>query len=370
MRKVLTVILALILIALLIVGCYAAYLNFSYYRISDNQATNVENNQTSKLSTNETYSAITYNFGFGAYTPDFSFFMDSGEMSDGTKTQGKSAKAVSAESVEGTTKGSADMLENLSADFLLIQEIDTNSDRSRFVNQVGYYKNRFSNYGSSFAINLHTSYLFYPPTDPIGIMNSGILTLSKYNISSSIRRSYPVSDGFIEKLVDLDRCFQINRIPVEGTDKELVLINSHMSAYDEGGKIRELQMQLLTQILEEEHASGNWVIAGGDWNHALCDSENYYSSQQNTPSWLSIFDESKLKSYFSVIRANNIKEVATCRGSDISYEKGVTHLSTVDGFIVSDNVSATAENVDSDYQFSDHNPVKLEFKLMDSSQHQ
>ena len=49
--------------------------------------------------------------------------------------------------------------------------------------------------------------------------------------------------------------------------------------------------------------------------------------------------------------------------ADIPYTKGVNYTSVLDGFIVSDNVTATAENIDADFMYSDHNPVKLTFKL-------
>ncbi len=360
-----------LILALAIAICgYLVYLNVNYYRIEDAQTLDVKNNQGSSLSVGNTYSAVTFNIGFGAYTPDFSFFMDSGEMLDGTATRGKSSKAASEASARAATSGSAEVLDEQNADFLLIQEIDTSSDRSRFVNQYEYYCEQFTDFGSSFATNLHSAYLFYPPTDPIGVINSGVLTLSKFNIESSIRRSYPVSDGFIERFVDLDRCFQVSRIKVEGTDKSLVLINSHMSAYDEGGKIRELQMEMITKVLRDEFDAGNWVIAGGDWNHALCGSESYYTGRQKQPKWLSIFDEEDLPAGFSVVRADNIEDVSTCRGSDIEYEKGVTYCTTVDGFIVSNNVVASAQNIDAEYKYSDHNPVKLNFRLSDSSQTQ
>ncbi len=35
----------------------------------------------------------------------------------------------------------------------------------------------------------------------------------------------------------------------------------------------------------------------------------------------------------------------------------------VDGFLVSDNVSAAAENLDEEFLYSDHNPVVMEFVL-------
>ena len=50
-------------------------------------------------------------------------------------------------------------------------------------------------------------------------------------------------------------------------------------------------------------------------------------------------------------------------GVDIPYEKGVSFCSTIDGFIVSDNVVATAQNVDSGFAYSDHNPVLMTFRL-------
>ena len=38
-------------------------------------------------------------------------------------------------------------------------------------------------------------------------------------------------------------------------------------------------------------------------------------------------------------------------------------VTVVDGFLVSDNVEATAENIDTDFAYSDHNPVLLRFTL-------
>ena len=66
-------------VLVLLVG-YLIYLFASYHRIPDNQELKVETSaaQTSNLSslhTDTEYSALTYNIGFGAYTPDFSFFM-------------------------------------------------------------------------------------------------------------------------------------------------------------------------------------------------------------------------------------------------------------------------------------------------------
>ena len=364
-------------IAVLVIAAYVAYVALTYSRIADNVSLDVQtpsaqagdsadasNADSGALQVGREYTATTYNIGFGAYTPDYTFFMDEGRMADGTKTVGEHAKAVSKSSVENCTSGAINAIKSENPDFALFQEVDTDSDRSWHVNQLDAITDAFGQMNSVFAQNLHSANLLYPLNDPIGTMNSGILTLSGCGIDSAVRRSYPISDAFPTKFFDLDRCFAVVRIPVEGTDKQLVLINSHMSAYDEGGVFRAQQMELLMGVMRQEAQAGNWVIAGGDWNHALCGSQDMYVSQQQIPDWLAVFDDEDLPEGFSVVRADNIEDVPTCRDDDIPYAPGVTYTSTVDGFLVSGNVDAQAENLDTGFACSDHNPVKLTFKLV------
>ena len=190
-----------------------------------------------------------------------------------------------------------------------------------------------------------------------------MLSLSRYKITDAVRMSYPVDEGFPEKYFELDRCFSVTRIPVEGTDKQLVLINNHMSAYDEGGTIREEQLKTLSSYIGAEYDKGNYVIVGGDFNQILTGSTDSFESEQNVPDWVQEFDSTLLPAGFSVVDASNADKVATVRGADIAYEKGTTYTTIVDGFIVSGNVQATAENIDTGFDYSDHNPVQLTFSL-------
>ena len=72
-------------ILVLVLVVYIGYLFASYHRIEDNLELEVEKpaegNVDETLKTGTEYSALTYNIGFGAYTPDFSFFMDGGKSS-------------------------------------------------------------------------------------------------------------------------------------------------------------------------------------------------------------------------------------------------------------------------------------------------
>lgn len=351
-------------------GIYVAYLQVNYTRIPDNVEIANEGVASTEvdasLSRGQTYTAMTYNIGFGAYTPDFSFFMDTGMTKDGVETQGEHGKAVSEQSVractDGVVKVAQELVDGSPANFMLFQEVDENSTRSFHVDQRAILEESFMRYEAFFARNFHSGYLIYPLHDPHGSVLSGLLTLSSVNATAA-RRSYPVNGSFPTRFTDLDRCFTVLRVPVGGGG-ELVLINSHMSAYDETGVVRQEQMDLLMGVMAQEYAAGNYVIAGGDWNHALCNSQDLYESDEIMPNWISIMDESELPKGFSVVRAQNLAEVATCRSADMPYERGHTYRVTIDGFIVSDNVKAEATNMDTGYAYSDHDPVKLSFELL------
>ena len=193
------IILILLVLILTIVG-YVIYLQANYYRIEDHAALEVENNRENMLKPGDTYTAVTYNIGFGAYGPDYSFFMDTGEMKDGTKTAGKYGKAISQASVEAHTEGAVGVIESLNADFYLLQEVDVDADRSYHVDQEAYIKTAMTDYASIFANNFHSAYLFYPFNDPHGAVQAGLLSFSRYQISEAERRSYPVDNSLSRSL--------------------------------------------------------------------------------------------------------------------------------------------------------------------------
>ena len=81
--KALKIALKTILIALgvlfVVVAAYLAYVIFSYSRIEDNLVLEPKEKTTEIASSDKTYTIVTQNIGFGAYTPSFTFFMDGGK---------------------------------------------------------------------------------------------------------------------------------------------------------------------------------------------------------------------------------------------------------------------------------------------------
>ncbi len=361
-KAVIIAILIIIVLPILTIGGYIAYLQINYYRIDDLQPLAVSNQQSSIVEVGKEYSAVTYNIGFGAYDHDFSFFMDNGQMKDGSLVQGQYGKGTCEDIIMKNTRGAVDVVSKLNPDFCILQEVDSSSTRSYHIDQKDIFESSFSGYASVYGNNFHSVYLCYPPSDPHGSVQAGLLTFSRFGIEEAIRRSYPVDESFITKFFDLDRCFVASKIPTSN-GKALILINSHMSAYDEGGIIRRQQIDMMKQVLTEEYEKGNYVIVGGDFNHALCGTVDIFDSQQEIPEWVSVMNDEDIPEHFRIVEAKNLTEVPTCRSTDMPYTKGINYTAVLDGFIVSDNIEAEAENIDADFKFSDHNPVLMRFIL-------
>ena len=366
MKKVFITIGIIIAIFVLLIGGYLGYVIFQYYRIDDIVSLQIDkNNENSTISLNREYSISTYNIGFGAYNQGYSFFMDEGYMLDGSYVNGKYATAQSEEIVKNNINGAINTIKNLNTDFMFFQEVDKNATRSYGINQYKMLNDSFSEYASVYASNFHSAYLLYPFNDPIGQTEAGIATLSRYKVQSATRYKLPIDESFPTKFFDLDRCFMITRYKVD-SDRELVLINVHLSAYDEGGVYRKKQLELLNQILKEEREKGNYVIAGGDFNHDIADSINTFVTNQKVPEWVYVLSDNDLEQGYKFASSKNIP---TCRSSDMPYTKDINYSVVIDGFIVSDNVMVTSvENIAQEneelFLYSDHNPVKMNFVLV------
>lgn len=357
LKRFLKIAAIILLTLLLIVAGYLIYVLASYHRIPDNKELTVTVPEgefmTGKITTGEEYTAVTYNIGFGAYLPDFSFFMDGG----------KSSWAKSKESVMSTVSGASLLVKGYNPDFVLFEEVDTNATRSYHVNQNDIIRSFFSEYYETEAQNYDSPFLFYPFTQPHGKSVSELALLSRYPIESAIRRSLPISTSF-SKLLDLDRCYSVSRVPVDN-GKFLCLYTVHLSAYGMDASIREGQVGMLREDMEKDLAAGNYVICGGDFNHDLKAKED----EQGIVEWACPLPRSRVADGmhfviddFSEAEKNAMHDSA--RNTDIPYEEGVTYTVTLDGFIVSGNIAVSSyEVVSSGYKYSDHEPVVMKFTL-------
>ena len=356
MKKFLKIFLAILAAILLIVLIYVAYVFISYYRLDDNLTLEVQNAKTGVVETEQQYKLLSWNIGFGAYEADYDFFMDGG-----TQSWAKNEEVLKA----NLEKISA-FIEEEAADFNFIQEVDFDSTRTYHVDERPFIVKALSDQSYVFAQNYDSPFLFYPFTQPHGKSKAGIMTFSDYGITCAIRRRLPIEES-VAKLVDLDRCYSVSRVQVEN-GKELVLYNLHLSAYTTDGTIAIEQLEMLVKDMQAEYEKGNYCIAGGDFNKDVvglgCEvfgiEKQEYTWAQPIPD--SVFDGSEIE-LVAPFDAND--PVASCRLPDEAFWEGQFQI-TVDGFMVSPNVVVEeAKVLDTDFAYSDHNPVELTFSLKD-----
>ena len=216
-----------------------------------------------------------------------------------------------------------------------------------------------------FAQNYDSPYLFYPLIQPHGANQSGIVTLSRHPIASAARRELPVESGFM-KLLDLDRCYSVSRIPT-ASGKELVLYNLHLSAYTSDGAIATEQLELLCADMLAECEAGNYCVAGGDFNKDLLGNspEIFGVAAGENDTWAQPIPEGTIPSGLTLVAPfDETAPTASCRTASEPYSIETTFRLTVDGFLVSDNVEVVDSAVlDAGLLYSDHNPVWMDFKL-------
>lgn len=354
MKKMLIALLIVLALLILIVGGYVAYLFIDYHRLPDNKPLEVSQGASAALPAGVEQSIVTWNIGFGAYSADYSFFMDGGQES----------RARSKEACEENVSAVIDRLQKLDADLMLVQEVDFDSTRSYHVNQRQMIESAFLDRSAAFAQNYDSSYLFYPIFRPHGASRSGILTLSRAQIADALRRSLPIEGG-INKFFDLDRCYSVSRIPVDD-GKVLALYNLHLSAYTSDGSIATEQIARMAGEMRADFEAGNYVIAGGDFNKDMWgDSAAYTGISGADASWCKPFPVELIPEGFALVNSRDEQNlVLSCRDTGAPYEKGSTFEVTLDGFIVSDNVRATScAVIDTGFLNTDHNPVRMNFVL-------
>lgn len=359
MKKLLKRVAVLAGVMVAVIGIYVAYVFVAYYRLPDNLTLEVKRNGANHYFENEKtyevgkfYWIMTYNIGFGAYQKDYSFFMDGG----------KSSRAKDEDSVVATVCGIGDVINLVNPDFMLLQEVDIDGTRSYHVNELDLFNYFFRGYYYTFAQNYDSPFLFFPPWEPHGANKSGLVTYSKPQITDAMRRSLPISESF-SKLVDLDRCYSVSRIPVDN-GKSLCIYNVHMSAYGSNDEIREGQLATLYADMEADYKKGNYVVCGGDFNHNLRAEED-----ENAPEWAQRFPRESLPEGFVLaIDEAKPKNVIpnTCRDSGRPYDEEESYTVTLDGFIVSENINVNFYyHMDWDFEYSDHEPVIMEFQMQE-----
>jgi endonuclease/exonuclease/phosphatase family metal-dependent hydrolase len=229
-------------------------------------------------------------------------------------------------------------------DFYLLQEVDKEARRTYYVNQYDYINNLLNNRVSSFAVNYKSYFVPQPLSNPMGKVIAGLMNIGKYTPKLAVRHRLENDASWPVGLFMLKRCLLEWRFDLPG-GKELVLINVHLSAYDDGS-VKQKQMKQLKEILSIEEAKGNYVIVGGDWNQE--------PPKPGEPNFY--FPSKKWNWVYS-------KDFPTNRDLSAPLDAN-TKTFNIDYFLISDNIKILDFGVDvQNFQNSDHEPLYLKIKL-------
>jgi endonuclease/exonuclease/phosphatase family metal-dependent hydrolase len=346
----------LILIAAIIIGFIGliVYAMISDYKPEEKEIIS-QSDTPSLLENSITLSILTWNIGYAGLDMDMDFFKDGG-----TKVITPMNRCLDNISKIGDFLSGNDTI-----DFIQLQEIDRASKRSYRVDQYERIAGLLSGYHPFFAKNYDVFFVPAPPAKPMGKVLSGIAVWSKFIPESSARFSLPGDFGFPTQLFYLDRCFMSNRYKT-GNGRELVLINTHNEAFDEGGTIRKAQMERLRQFVLSEYNSGNYVIAGGDWNQYPPGFKPDFQGNKEFTGQIGNFNLVGIESDYMPVEWKWVYDPSTpsFRTLMAAYDPAVTPTSVCDFFLISPNIECVSIKCHHlGFVNSDHNPVIMQVKL-------
>lgn len=349
-----TTLLVLVITAVVLAAAGVIYLTVNEYKPEDIEVVETYGLASKSVSPSDTITLLTYNIGYGADDDKHDFFMDGG----------KTVTTESADNITANINGIIETINKQDADVNFIQEVDIDSKRSYNIDEANLISGAFPESNIAFATNFLCAYIPYPITDNIGKVNAGILTVNKFNADIAERIS--LSDGFTWPVstCQLKRCLLIEKVQLLDSTKELVLINLHLDAYDDG-EGKETQYKELCEYMQLEYAKGNYVIAGGDFNgilpsvdkskYPLVNTEYYepatIPAENLTGGWKYCTDDS----------------IPSSRLLNEPYDKNSenTQYYVIDGFICSPNtIVESTKTIDTEFKYSDHNPVVITVDLV------
>lgn len=354
-KSILITLLVLVIIAAALTAAGLVYLTVNEYKPDEVEEVDFYGSLTKPLAPGDSLTVLTYNIGYGANDENHDFFLDGGST----------VITESAENITANMKGIISTALEQDADVYFFQEVDSESKRSHEIDEANLISLSFSDSNIAFATNFLCNYIPYPINENLGNVNSGILTVSKLYTSSAERIALSDSFTWPENTCQFKRCLLVERVPLENSTKELVLINLHFDAYDENGEGKEAQYKELCEFMQLEHAKGNYVIAGGDFNSILPSVDKNKYPLKITDSFIpATISTSNLTGGWKYCTDDSLP---SSRLLNEPYDKMSvnTQYYVIDGFICSPNtIINSTKTIDTEFKYSDHNPVMLDVTLV------
>ena len=348
MKMLLKPALIIAVLAVLVFLVLIAYATFTDYK-PDEKTVVFKSDDPTVIQAGAELTFMSWNLGYCGLSADMDFFYDGGK-------QVRTSKKNVQQNMEAITQF---INKNQASDFILLQEVDRDSSRSHHLDEFDSISKLLNNFQACFGINYDVGFVPIPFTSPLGKVFSGLATFSKQVPKSCVRYSFPGNYGWPKGLFMLDRCFLVSRYSVSD-GKELLVINTHNSAYDDG-TLRKGQMDYLKTFLTAEYRKGNYIIVGGDWNQCAPGFSPGFDKQNFDTNNYSLIDGDYLPNDWTWFYD---KKIPSNRRLQTPYDPEKSLVTVIDYYLLSPNIEGVfKQTVDLGFQNSDHQPVLATIKL-------
>lgn len=230
--------------------------------------------------------------------------------------------------------GIVELIEKGNYDICLLQE-------SNWSNLTNYFINPSKKLAGYFLDN---SYIYGSNTNFLGHFNSGNMTLTKFDSLNRCLKMPLKGEGLFNNYFYVHKLLIETRIKIQNTDKELIVYNIHLAPYSKNYYIRKKQIKYILDLAKSEYITGNYIVIGGDWNI------NFKLDKELKTQLEETFEEEWEFTRISGSTHQNIDK------------KGKQKFKIIDNFLFSPNINGYINTLEN-FNYSDHSPVELKFKL-------
>ncbi len=337
-------------VIILLVSGFLGFLMLTEFSPSTSFSPEIRGNGSPFDPSQREFTFFTWNIGYAGLGREMDFFYDGGK----TSIPGKTYCDRYFEGIKSQLKA------NDTADFIFLQEIDVHAKRSWYVDELYGIAGILPAYSSVYATNYDCRYVPLPLREPMGRVVSGIAAFSQFNPVKAEVLYFDAFFSWPKRLVLLKRCFILMRYGLDNGN-ELVVINTHNSAFDSTGVLRKRELEILDSVMTSEYEKGNYVIGGGDWNsNPRGFNGNAVTTGDRVTTVQPPVDPGFLQGWEFAYDPRHPSN----RNVDIPYQKGITKTTIIDFFVVSPNVEVKqVAALPMGFACSDHEPVVMRVRL-------
>lgn len=289
---------------------------------------------------------MTWNIGYAGLGEESDFKADGGHM---LRPPGKNVVKKNLAGIQG-------VLREAQPDVLLMQELAGPGFLTMGVNVLGGVKSALADYSMFFSSDIRTR-LFPGPIS----LKHGLGTFMRIAHDETKIVRIAEEPGTIMGFIKRRYHVQVTELEVSG--QPWVMINVHLSAFDEGANTRMTQVREVLDLADSYYKQGKAVVVGGDWNMRLTATDFPYTADPSAQFWIHDFPRQELGEGWQLAVDPAVPSVRT---NEQTYKAGVNYTTIIDGLLVSPNVGIeSAKGFDLGFKYTDHQPVIFSLRRTD-----